>query len=76
MHKEACKAAVPQYARCLLTPEAMVELVLNMRSPNNAFRQVSKLISLRQLRYRYTVTRLKPDYYVRPCVPASIVRVN
>ena len=66
VHKEACKAAVEQYAWCLLTPEAMVELVLNMRSPKNAFQQVSELISLQHLRYRSTATRLNPDYYVRP----------
>ena len=47
VRKEACKGAVAQYAGCLPTPEAMVELVLNMRSPKNAFRKVSKLISLR-----------------------------
>ena len=39
LHKEACKAAMAQYAWCLLTPEAMVEWVLNMRSPKNAFRR-------------------------------------
>ena len=46
MHKEVCKAAVAQYARCLLTPKAMVELVLNMQFPKYAFRQVSDLIGL------------------------------
>ena len=34
MHKDACKAAMAQYARSLVTPGAMV---LNMQSPNNAF---------------------------------------
>ena len=66
VHKEACKAAVAQYARCLLTPEAMVELVLNMPSLKNALRQISELISLLQLWYRSTVPQLNPDYYVRP----------
>ena len=65
-HNEACKAAVAQYAPCLLRPEDLVVLVLNLRSPKNAFRQVSELISLHQLRYHSTVTQLDPDYYVRP----------
>ena len=46
VHKEACKAAVAQCARCLLSPEAMAELVLHMHSPKNAFRQVFELMSL------------------------------
>ena len=37
VHKETCKAAVAQYAWCVLTPGALVELVLNMWSPKNAF---------------------------------------
>ena len=37
MHKEVCTAAVAQYARCLLTPEVMVAVLLNMRSPKIAF---------------------------------------
>ena len=65
VHKEACKAAVAQHARCLLSPEAMVELVLNMWSPKNGFRQISRLISLQQLRYPSTVTQFDPDYYIR-----------
>ena len=64
VHKEACKVAVAQYARCVLTPEAMVELVLIMRSPKNTLRQVSELISLLQLQYWCTVTQLNPDHYV------------
>ena len=64
VHREACKAAVAQYARCLLTSEAMVELVLNMRPPRMLFGRVSELISLQQ--YRSTVTQLNPDHYVRP----------
>ena len=43
VHNKACKAAVAQYARCLLTPKAMVELVLNMRSSKNAVLQGDKL---------------------------------
>ena len=49
VHKEACKAAVAQCAWCILIPEAMVKLVLNMRSPKNAFRKVSEPINLQQL---------------------------
>ena len=71
MHKEACKAAAAQYARCLLTPEAMVALVLNMRSPKNAFRQVFELISLQQLRYGSTVTQWNSHYYVPPLCTRS-----
>ena len=66
LHKEACKAALAQYARCLLTPQAMVKLVLHMRSPKNVFRQVSKLSSLQQLRYQSMITQLNAGYYVRP----------
>ena len=66
VHKEACKAAVAQYAWCLLTHEAMVELVPNMRSPKNAFRQFFELINLQLLRYRSTVTQFNSDYYVGP----------
>ena len=55
-----------EYAWCTLIPEGMVVLVLNMRSPKNAFRQVSELISLQQLQYGSTVTPLNPDYYIRP----------
>ena len=55
VHKEACKAAVAQYAWCLLTPEAMVKLALNMWSPKNAFRQGSELISLQKSKPMYAV---------------------
>ena len=43
-----------------------MELVVIMRSPKSAFRQVSELISLQRLRYRSTLTQLNPDYSLRP----------
>ena len=52
-------------------PEAMVELVLNMRSPKNTFWQAPKLISLHKLRYPSMVTQFNPDYYFGPCVAAT-----
>ena len=66
VHKGACKAALAQYGWGLLTLEAMVELVLNMRVPKNVFRQVCELITLQQLRYWSTVTQLNSDYYIGP----------
>ena len=39
---------------------------MELRSAQNAFRQVSKLISLQQLQYRPTVRQFNPDYYIRP----------
>ena len=66
LHNEACKVALAQSTRCILSPEAMVEVVLILRSPNKAFQQVWELMSLQKVRYRSTVTQLNPHYYVSP----------
>ena len=76
VNKEACKAAVAQYAWCLLTPQAMVEWVLNMRSPKNAFPQASELISLQQLRYRSTVTWPNLNYDIRPLCTCNALDIK
>ena len=52
-----------EYARCILGHKAMVQMVPDMWSPKNAFRQIPELISLRQLKYRSMFTQLHPDFY-------------
>ena len=52
---EACKAAVEAYAASLFPPNAMYELVLNLRASKSSWRTLSELYTLRKLEYHRTV---------------------